>query len=177
METIGQRIEKLRLRKGMKKRPELARALKEHGVKMTGEMIRLYETDKHPPPRRVRAAMAKVFGIEEIVLEFGDPPPAKRAEITRMAAEPHHEDPRAQKVAALFYWLTEEEKEELLKDVRSRADGNRAIAKQLMGKLKAATDERVGKTIKPAPKEKAKTKAKSKDMRDPGGAMGDFLDE
>ncbi len=161
METIGQRIERYRLRKGFKKRPELARAMEIHGVKVTGEMIRLYETDKHPPPRRVRAAMAKIFEVGEAVLEFGEPTPQQRAEIHRMAAETHHEDPRAKRIAALFYWLTEEEKESFLRDIQSRADGNKAIAKQMVGKLAPSSDERVSKHIKPAGKSKAKTKSKA----------------
>jgi hypothetical protein len=60
-------------------------------------------------------------------------------------------DLRAGEVAQLFYWLTEKEKVELLSQVRSMARGNRALLKEMAGKLDPPSDDFVKNHI-PLPK-------------------------
>lgn len=58
-------------------------------------------------------------------------------------AKPKEVDPRAGEVAALFYWLTEDEKLDILAKVRAKAHGNRALIKEMAGKLAPPTNEKV----------------------------------
>ena len=75
VEKIGDRIRRFRLLRSIKSRAALARRLQtEHGLKISAEMLRLYEVGKHDPPRTVRKALAAVFEVEERDLEFGDQP-------------------------------------------------------------------------------------------------------
>ena len=57
------------------------------------------------------------------------------------------QDPRAALLVAHFFWLTEAEKVELLRNVKAMADGNRVVIKQLSGKLNPPTDVYVGKIL------------------------------
>lgn len=73
MESVGDRIERLRTAKGWS-RPELGRQMsKAIGKKQafSGEVIRLYESDKNKPGKDARRALAAVFGKSESYIEFG----------------------------------------------------------------------------------------------------------
>lgn len=82
VETIGQRITRLRNAKGWS-RPELGRQMAE-AIKrekpFSGELIRLYEEDTNKPGDDARLALAKVFDRPEVYLEFGAMTEATRLE-------------------------------------------------------------------------------------------------
>jgi len=68
---------------------------------------------------------------------------------------PAEVDPRAGEIAGLFYWLTEEEKIDLLGKVRAKAYGNRALVKEMAGRLSPPSDGHVEKHM-PAIHKKAR---------------------
>lgn len=57
-------------------------------------------------------------------------------------------DPTLNKVIAHFFWLTEEQKAHQLSKVKSMADANRVIAKQLGAKVRPVPNSRVEEALK-----------------------------
>lgn len=73
MDTIGQRIARLRKLKGWS-RPELGRQMAKAIARkkpFSGELIRLYEEGENEPGKEARRALAAVFGKDEAYIEFG----------------------------------------------------------------------------------------------------------
>lgn len=74
MATIGARIARLRTAKGW----SLSRLGEEMASRIgrakpfSGELLRLYEADKHRPGKAARKALALVFDRSETYIEFGD---------------------------------------------------------------------------------------------------------
>lgn len=140
MESIHKRIKRLREAKGLTQ-TDLAEMV---GVRY--QSVQEWERENGTAPARKRmAAVAKVLGVTHQELHTGVTETAANAEAATDT------DPRAKKVAALFFWLTEEQKAELLADVQSKAEGNRAIIKQLHSRLRPVSDQHVARTIKPSP--------------------------
>lgn len=87
METIGQRIKRLRAPTGWS-RAELGRRMAkaiDRGKPFSGELIRLYEKDINAPGVDARRALAKVFDRSEVYIQFGittEVPTAQRVEQT-----------------------------------------------------------------------------------------------
>jgi transcriptional regulator with XRE-family HTH domain len=73
METIGQRITRLRIAMGWS-RPELGRQMQlktGRSKPFSGEVIRLYEEDINRPGKDARQALSRVFERSEAYIEFG----------------------------------------------------------------------------------------------------------
>lgn len=66
--------------------------------------------------------------------------------------EPAHIDPRAKKIAGYFFWLTEDEKKQLMAEVESKALANRLVIKELGAKLNPVSNKRVEEALKTKPK-------------------------
>lgn len=95
MESVGDRIERLRTAKGWS-RPELGRQMSKAIGKKTafsGEVIRLYEGDKNEPGKAALRALAAAFGKSEPYILFGstgDAPASEDpmfAQLTRLYGE------------------------------------------------------------------------------------------
>jgi transcriptional regulator with XRE-family HTH domain len=142
-ETIGKRIERLRIGKGWS-RPQLGREMaKAIGRKsaFTGELIRLYEQGKNRPRSEARRALSEVFGKGEQYIEFGE----SGAHETREPAEARYDHlaPDVERLIRAFSWLTTDQQKKLLETLEADATTNKAIAKQLGPKFEFAKDERV----------------------------------
>ena len=79
-ETLGVRIRRLRLARGMT-RPELAAAMWALGMQTEQRDISRYEADCYEPKIRAFVALARVLGVTVEALLYGE------AEAARIAAE------------------------------------------------------------------------------------------
>jgi transcriptional regulator with XRE-family HTH domain len=116
METIHQRIKRLREAKGMSK-AALARA-----VKQTYQNVQHWEKGPTAPARKVLQEVAQALGVTPQELLYGSPAPVK----TNPGG-----DPRVAEMARLFDMLTEGEKTSFMGDLRRMATHNAAVMKEL----------------------------------------------
>lgn len=141
MESIHHRIRRLREAKRLTQQ-ELARLV---GVKFQSVQQWERETGGTAPTRKRQEAVASVLGVSVQELMTGLPQPLE----TRQNTPRYEADPRASKLAAEFYWLTDDQKAELLKQVSSMAETNKAFLKQMSGKLAPISDKDVEKHLPP----------------------------
>jgi transcriptional regulator with XRE-family HTH domain len=78
-ETLGARIRRLRLARGMT-RPDLAAAMWALGVRTEVSRIARYEGDVYEPKLRAFAALARALGVTMDVLFYGEEAAARSAE-------------------------------------------------------------------------------------------------
>jgi transcriptional regulator with XRE-family HTH domain len=127
---IGLRIKRLR-EEAKLSAAELAKRLE-----VDRESIRLYEKGKALTLQKLEK-LALALGIPDEQLIFGG----------QKSAINTGDDQRAALLVAHFYWLTDAEKDELLRTVKAKADGNRIVIKEMSGKLNPPPDEYVGKIL------------------------------
>lgn len=184
METIGKRIERLRIAKGWS-RPELGRRMAvalERKTPFSGELVRLYEIGKNAPGKDARRALAAVFDKTEAYMEFGDTGQTKhRAEETPAQYEVAR-TAKDELALYLFHSLIEQQQREVIKELRAFFDANQAIRKQMGGKqLRGVNDADVERAFGEAPHLRKphahKKKHNGKPGRDSSAAMGDYLDD
>lgn len=103
MESLGERIARLRTAKGWK-RPELGRRMGSaiNRKPYSGEAVRRYEADIDEPGNDARKALAAVFDTSEAYIEFG-PQKAQPAKATKNGADI---SPEARDVALAWMRLT-----------------------------------------------------------------------
>lgn len=147
----------------------------------TGEVIRLYEEDKHKPGKAARTALAAVFDRDEFYIEFGE---SGRVIITSSRAA--HTNKRATEQTAreqillhLFSGLFKLQQRELIDEMHALYRANEITRKELgqqplRGVSNAQIEAAFGAT--PIPIRKKKPTKKHNGDRDPGAAMGDYLD-
>lgn len=116
METIHERIKRLREAKGMSK-AALARA-----VKQTYQNVQHWEKGPTAPARKVLQEVAIALGVTPQELLYGSPAPVKTIP---------GGDPRVPEMARLFDMLTEEEKTTIMGSLRRMATHNAAVVKEL----------------------------------------------
>lgn len=116
METIHQRIKRLREAKGMSK-AALARA-----VKQTYQNVQHWEKGPTAPARKVLQDVATALGVTPQELLYGTPATVKTIPMG---------DPRVAEMVRLFDMLTEGEKTALMGDLRRMATHNAAVVKEL----------------------------------------------
>jgi transcriptional regulator with XRE-family HTH domain len=116
METIHQRIKRLREAKGMSK-AALARA-----VKQTYQNVQHWEKGPTAPARKVLQEVALALGVTPQELLYGAPAPVK--------ARPGG-DPRVEEMTRLFEMLTTDEKASFMGNLRRMATHNAAVMKEL----------------------------------------------
>lgn len=142
METIHARIARLRRGKGLSK---TALASK---VGVNYQAVQQWENGKSAPKRTRLERVATALGVTPQELATGAAPPRSAAPGT---------DPRIDEIPGLFIWLTEEQRDAFLSELRATATANRAIAKELGGKFTIVQDRRVEKHYK-TPRNNKKTK-------------------
>lgn len=186
MESIGERIARLRKSKDWS-RPELGRQMAqaiERAKPFSGEAVRRYEQGPDTPGKAARLALAKVFGKTEAYIVFGDTSqPHKAAQSTsQYNVEPT--DSKEELALYLFHNLIEQQQREVIKHLRAFFEANQAIRKQMGGKpLRGVSDADVERAFGEAPHVRRPRKAMKKKAdsgkrhRQPGDAMGDYLDE
>lgn len=146
VESIHKRIRRLRKQRGL----SLEAFAGQLGIKY--QSAQQWERENGTAPTRKRLeAVARALGVTVPELVTGATAPVE-------AKEPPAEygDPRAKRLSALFYWLTEQEKDELMRDVEAKAAGNRAIARELGPKLNPVSDEKVAHAFKKITKRQGK---------------------
>lgn len=116
----------------------MAQALK-RDEPFTGEVIRLYETDKNRPGKDARLALALVFERTESFIEFGELSPTSSAQVREPDAQ-YATGKKVDRLIKAFTWLTDDEQETLLKELEAKATANKAIARQLGPRFKIASD-------------------------------------
>lgn len=190
VETIGKRIERLRIAKGWS-RPELGRrmaAAMGRAKPFSGEVVRLYETDGNAPGKDARKALAAVFERDEAYIMFGGSPNrARRQRDHEKAEEPAADykahDPKEEIALILFRGLVELQQRELITEMRALFDANQLIRQQMGGKpLRGVSNQDVERAFGsvPAPTKKPhRTHGKKHNggPRDSSAAMGDYLDD
>lgn len=172
MESIHQRIKRLRENKGLSQEA-LANAV---GVKY--QSVQEWERKNGTAPTRKRvAAVAKALGVSVSTLISGE---------TSGVAEPqqqyHHEaqnmarTAREEMLLELFRGLTPEQQREATIKILATVQANRSIQKHLDKPLRTYSNEEVAAAYGiPSPSKARRGSAKPK--REPGAAMGDFLDD
>jgi len=143
---IGLRIKRLREDEARKwKVSELAAKLDKDS-----QSVRYYEEGKSITLPMIEK-LATVFEVNEELLLFG------RSKVALPDQPTKERDPRAARIAADFYFLNEPDKKKIYLDVRSKADANRVLMKQLIGnKLEPPSDEYVDKVLNHSPKRRRK---------------------
>lgn len=141
----------------------------------SGELIRLYENHKNRPRGQARKALALVFGKSEEYIEFGD---ATKNRLEQGQA--HYEtEPtaREQILLILFRGLLQDQQKRLIQGLRALHDANNITRKELGATtLRGVSDELVRKHFGDVPKPTVPKPQQKPRARDPGDAMGDFLD-
>lgn len=183
VETVGKRIARLRNSKGWT-RPELGRQM---GTALSrkafsGEMVRLYEEGTNRPGKEARRALAQVFDRPESYIEFGDPTHAKQPKSASKAApdEAVAQNAREKMILLLFRGLTPEQQRELILKTNAQVVGNREIQARFLNKpLRTFSNEEVEAAVGkvPSPVKHKKRHSSHKPGREPGDAMGDFLND
>lgn len=143
VETIHQRIKRFRQAKGL----TIEAVAKEVGVSYQSAQQWEREPGGTAPSRKRLERVAGVLGVTPQEILTGSP----AAHVARQEA-PEYGDPQARELAALFYWLTDPEKEAVMMDVRSKAIANRAFLKRMQGKLAPPTDGHVAAALGSIPK-------------------------
>lgn len=167
VETIGERIKRLRIAKGWS-RPELGRQMAAKvGRKkaFAGELIRLYEEDTNRPSVEARLALAKVFERNEVYIEFGvsaeqaQAGPEFTSQERDLIARYRAADPRWQLSLRLLAALATEDQIEAATDVN-------VVVARILGKKPAdvryASNERVAAAFGVAPHVAEEPKGRSK---------------
>ncbi len=154
METLGERIARLRISKGWS-RPELGRrmaAALRRDKPFAGETVRLYEDGKNAPGKDARRALASVFDRTEAYIEFGDAAKAPSRVESPVASYEVPRDAKAEIALYLFHNLIEQQQREIIKELRAFFDANQAIRKQMGGApLRGVSDVEVEKAFGHAP--------------------------
>lgn len=179
METIGQRITRLRIGKGWS-RPELGRKMAEaiHRAKpFTGEVVRLYEDNKHVPGKNARAALALVFGKSEQYILFGESQPKAREELAAYSVGGKGEakalSARQEILLDLFDGLFSLQQRDLIDEMRALFDANQITRKELGHKLlRGVSNATVAAAFGPVP-HPAKEKHHSHKKKDSAGHSPD----
>jgi transcriptional regulator with XRE-family HTH domain len=185
VETIGQRILRLRKGKGWK-RPELGRRMAValgRAKPFAGETIRQYELGNTDPGKDARRALARVFDRAETYIEFGDPGQAATKAQQPTAAHDEADrarDTREEILLYLYRGLFGLQQERLIVGLRAMFHANQFTRKELGQKpLRGVSDEQVRKAFGDAPFHRMKRIAKKDPpaSRDLGTAMDDFFEE
>lgn len=139
MESIHARIKRLREAKGLTQQ-QLAQL-----AKVAFQSVQQWEREKGgtAPARKRQEAVAAALGVSVQELMTGLPQPLE----TRQNPPRYEAGPRAAKLAAEFYWLTDDQKVELLRQVSVMAETNKAFLKQMSGKLSPIPDKAVEKHL------------------------------
>lgn len=137
VETINQRIRRLRTKKGLSQK-DLAAT-----VGVAYQSVQEWERQGGTAPSRKRQeAVAAALGVSHQELMAGAP----------SVPTPLSEGKDVQRLIVAFGWLTDEQQKSLLADLESKAATNKAISRELGSRWEYKSDEHVGNHIKPAPK-------------------------
>lgn len=159
VETIGQRVKKLRTAKGWS-RPKLGKLMGKaiQREPFSGELIRLYEMDKNRPGKDAARALASVFSKSEQYIMYGDPIQVS-ASANESAAAASTGGPNINRLVQAFGWLTDAQKEKILLEIESMAAANKAIAKEFGTRLEPQLEVRA--ELRPAHRPSAPKKQRS----------------
>lgn len=127
MESIHSRIKRLRLNNGLSL-PTFAKLV---GVEWQSAQQWEKEVGGTAPSRKRQAKVAEILGVTVQELMHGTPGKAAAGEL-----------------ADLLGWLTQEQRDQVMKEIRSMAAGNKAIAKELGGQVKPVPDTRVREALR-----------------------------
>lgn len=116
METIHQRLKRLREAKGLSM-SALARTLT-----IKYQAVQAWEKGRSAPTRKLLPLVADALGVTPQEIVGGASTASQSAPKV---------DPLVLEIAALFQWLTNDQKKQFLADLRETAKTNRAIAKEL----------------------------------------------
>lgn len=135
VETIHQKIKRLRTKKGM----TLEQFAEAVGVKYQSaqQWERSDETATAPRRTRIRQ-VARVLGVSEAYLLASSVDEEERAPI----------DPLADRLVRAFFWLTDEQKAQQLGIIEAMAVANKAIAKEITGRVMPVPDEYVARHLR-----------------------------
>lgn len=141
-ELRRQRLIELKAQKCGNNSAELARRIGREPSYVT----RMLYAEGKPGRKRIAEDMVQI--IEDA---FGIPgwfsqPKANESAPSAPTINTGH-DARASLLVAHFYWLTDAEKDEVLRNVKAMADGNRVVLKQLSGKLNPPSDDYIDKLL------------------------------
>lgn len=162
MESIHKRIRRLREAK-KKTQQQLADA-----VEVTYQSVQEWEREGGTAPSRKRQkAVADFLGVTVHELVTGEP--AAGIEIA----------PREEILLHLYRGLFDLQQKRLISGLRALFDANQITRKELGQKpLRGVSDDQVRAAFGDAPFHQGKrTKRKPAEPRDPGDALGDFLDD
>lgn len=135
VETIHQKIKRLRTRKGMTLE-QFAAAV---GVKYQSAQQWERNDGTATAPRRTRLSqVAQVLGVSEAYLLASSLEEEERAPV----------DPQADRLVRAFFWLTDEQRRQQLGMIEAMAAANKAIAKEISGRVKPVSDEYVAKHLR-----------------------------
>ena len=159
VETIGQRIERLRKARDLS-RPELGRRMAEaigRAKPYTGESVRQYEDNKISPRGPAAKALAAVFKITESQLLFGEPAHHVKQEPAHYVVD--SEGKRRQLTARedmlldLFAGLFSLQQRETIDHLRALFDANQITRKELGQRvLRGVSNEAVRAAFGDVPK-------------------------
>jgi transcriptional regulator with XRE-family HTH domain len=143
METIHQNLRRLREAQGL----SLEAVAKELDIEW--QSVQQWEGagNKAPTfPRRKRLKqLAALYNVSEAELISADTKPPN--------GEVDRDDPLYEKLFRQFFWLTQKQKEDVVLEITSMAEGNKAITRQLRTKLDPAPDAAVRKAYKRHPRD------------------------
>lgn len=141
MESIHQRIRRLREKKGLTQQ-ELAKV-----VGVSYQSVQEWERDKGTAPSRKRQeAVSQALGVTLNELMTGD----------RLG--PAVDTPVMERLIRAFSWLTDEQQRVLMKDLEAKAETNKAISRELGARWEFKSDADVGHHIAPAPKQETSSR-------------------
>lgn len=126
MESIHARIRRLRKKHGMSL-PTFAQTV---GVKWQSAQQWEKEIGGTAPSRKRQPKVAEILGVSVQELMHGAP----EAKDAKEAAN---------ELESLLGWLTKEQRDDLMADLRSKAAANKAIAKELGGQVRPVPDTKV----------------------------------
>lgn len=131
VDTIGKRIQAL-MNDRKWKRPQLRSALKEAGLLLSVEMLRLYVNDKSRPGPEVRRYLAKVFNTTESYIEFGTEGKPEQLPFVPASKKPH---PEARLLAA-FNRLLPDQQQRFVAEIEALAQTNMALGQLVLREVK-----------------------------------------
>lgn len=133
METIHARIRRLREAKGLSK----AALAKASGA--TYQAVQSWERGDTAPKRARLSAVAAALGVSPHELALGAPIASQT---------PVNADCRLAQISSFWEWLTDHQRSEIVSEIKSMAEANKAIARQFGGKVSIAPNARVEAALK-----------------------------
>lgn len=122
-ESYGERLRRLRLASKFASPKSLTVALQAAGLTIKPQSIQHWEGDRAEPRRVQRPYLARVLGVSEMVIEFGE------AAVHREALKPATK--RQARLLEAYAKLTPDQQAELIEEIESTVQSNMEIARQL----------------------------------------------